>query len=72
MTAVVTTYANYDEEVEPAAWMWTMVIARSGKRSINSWPSLWDDEKSAIAEAETLFECKVVKVKGKEPLYFKR
>ena len=59
-------------EKEPAAWMWTMLIENKyGRRSTNMWPSLWDEEKGAIEEAEFQFECKVIKVKGKEPLFFK-
>lgn len=56
-------------EKEADAWMWTMLIERQGRRSTNTWPSLWDDEKGAKAEAELQFECKVIKVKGKEPLF---
>jgi len=59
-------------EEEPAAWMWTMLIENHhGRRSTNTWPSLWDEEKGAIEEAEFQFECKVIKVKGKEPLLLK-
>jgi hypothetical protein len=58
-------------EEAPAAWMWAMLIERHGKRSTNIWPSLWDEEKGAIEEAEFQFECKVIKVKGKVPLFFK-
>ena len=58
-------------EDDPVAWMWTMLIERQGRRSTNIWPSLWDEEKGAIEEAEFQFECKVIKVKGREPLFYK-
>jgi hypothetical protein len=56
---------------EPAAWMWTMLIVTCGTKSTLSFPSLWEDENSAIVEAELKFGT-VIKVKGKEPLFYKQ
>jgi len=57
---------------EPVAWMWTMHAERRGRRCIVSWPSLWDEQKCAAEElTNSVFpESRVIKVIGKEPLYF--
>lgn len=58
-------------ENEPAAWMWTMLVEKYGRRSTMSWPSLCETEKDAVIEA-TMRWGLVINVKGKEPLYYKR
>ena len=58
------------EQDEPTAWMWTMLVERQGRRSTVSWPSLCETENDAVIEATTCWGL-VIKVKGKEPLYFR-
>ena len=57
---------------DPAAWMWTMQVERRGRRCRVSWSSLWDEQKGAAEElTSSVFpESRVIKVIGKEPLYF--
>lgn len=58
-------------QFEPAAWMWTVLIERNGRKASYTWPTLHNEEEDAIKEAEYQFQGKVMKVKGKEPLFYK-
>lgn len=63
-----------EDEVKPVAWMWTFIVSNKfGVRSVSSVPMLWDEyEKSeAIEQMEKTMDCKVLRISGVEPLYFK-
>lgn len=56
----------------PEAIMWMMLIKLHGRRVTISWPSLCITQEDAKTEAEGIFDCEVIALKGYECLYYNK